>query len=73
MKPLRVAVGEVVRELRKSKSMSQEKLAQRAKISRTFAGEIERGEKSMTLDALEGIAKALQVEPFELLRRARHE
>ncbi len=53
--------GEHVRQLRKQKDISQEELAHRADLHRTYIGMIERAEKNITLLNIEKIAKALQV------------
>ncbi len=44
-----VAFGKRVREARKSKGISQERLAEMAGIDRSYMGNIERGEKNITL------------------------
>jgi len=46
--------------------MSQEKLAEVAKIHRTYIGSVERGERNVSLDNIYKIAKALQVDVKEL-------
>ena len=56
-----------VRVLRKSKDWSQEELADRAGIHRTFVSQIERATKRSTIDTVEKIAKALGVKCGELL------
>ncbi len=48
--------------------MSQEKLGMRARLSRNFIGMIERGERSVTLETLDKLARALEVERSELAR-----
>lgn len=53
--------GERVRQLRKQKDISQEELAFRAGLHRTYIGMIERAEKNITLLNIEKIAKALDV------------
>lgn len=47
--------------------MSQEQLSFRAKLHRTYIGDLERALKSPTLDAIDAIARALQVDPAELI------
>lgn len=47
--------------------LSQEELAERAGVHRTYVGMLERGEKNATLYSLERLAGALQVEPATLL------
>jgi len=54
-------VGERVRKLRKRKEISQEELAHRAGLHRTYIGMIERAEKNITLLNIEKIANALDV------------
>ena len=57
-----VAFGKRVREVRKSKGISQEKLAEMAGIDRSYMGNIERGEKNITLKKIYEICDALQVD-----------
>lgn len=49
--------------------MSQEQLAEKAGVHRTYVGMLERGEKNVTIYNIERIAIALSVEPASLLRR----
>lgn len=46
---------------RKKLSLSQEKLAEKANIHRTYIGMVERGEKNISILSLEKIANALDV------------
>tara|TARA_R110002012_G_C11673634_1_gene613374 strand:- start:6625 stop:6843 length:219 start_codon:yes stop_codon:yes gene_type:complete len=59
--------GERVRQLRKQKDISQEELAHRADLHRTYIGMIERAEKNITLLNIEKIANALEVKVSEIL------
>lgn len=59
--------GNNVREIRKLKGFSQEELAYRADLHRTYIGMIERAEKNITLINIEKIAKALEIEIYKLL------
>ena len=52
---------------RKKLGISQEELATRSALHRTYIGAIERGERNISLATLELIAKGLGVEPSELL------
>ena len=54
-----VKFGKKVREERLKQGLSQEKLATRAKVHRTYVGMIERAEKNITLENIEKITKAL--------------
>jgi transcriptional regulator with XRE-family HTH domain len=53
--------GNRVRELRKERNISQEELAYKADLHRTYIGMIERAEKNITLMNIEKIANALEV------------
>jgi ribosome-binding protein aMBF1 (putative translation factor) len=59
--------GDRVRQLRKQKDISQEELAHRADLHRTYIGMIERAEKNITLLNIEKIANALDVEVKKLV------
>jgi transcriptional regulator with XRE-family HTH domain len=62
-----IKFGEKVRDLRKIRGLSQEELAFRADLHRTYIGMIERAEKNITLINIEKIANALDVKVSELL------
>jgi len=59
--------GERVRSLRKSKGWSQEELAKKSGLHRTYIGSIERSERNVSLMNIERIAKALNTEARKLL------
>ncbi|HEX9825061.1 MAG TPA: helix-turn-helix transcriptional regulator [Flavobacteriaceae bacterium] len=65
--------GEKVRLLRVSQSLSQEELAFRAGLHRTYIGMIERAEKNITLINIEKLAKALNVSIVELVGNGKKE
>jgi transcriptional regulator with XRE-family HTH domain len=58
--------GEKVREERLRQHLSQEELASRAGVHRTYIGMIERAEKNITLENIEKISKALNL-PIDIL------
>jgi transcriptional regulator with XRE-family HTH domain len=60
--------GENVRKYRRLLNISQEELAHRADLHRTYIGMIERAEKNITLVNIEKIANALQVNIGDLLK-----
>lgn len=66
MKTIEKRFGERVRELRQAKGLSQEELAFRAKVHRTYLGGIERGERNPALKNIVAIAKALDISLSEL-------
>ena len=53
--------GERVRQHRIELSMSQEELAARAGVHRTYIGMIERAEKNITLENIDNVCKALNL------------
>ncbi|MFF2091987.1 MULTISPECIES: helix-turn-helix domain-containing protein [Paenibacillus] len=59
-------IGENIRNLRKERGLSQEQLALRAEINASYMGQVERGEKSPTVEVLGKIAGALNC-PLELI------
>lgn len=62
-----IAFGRRVREVRKSKGISQERLAEIAGIDRSYMGNIERGEKNITLKKAYEICDALDIEIQDLV------
>ena len=61
-----IQFGNCVRKLRKMNDLSQEELAFKAGLHRTYIGMIERAEKNITLVNIQKIAIALNVEIKEL-------
>jgi transcriptional regulator with XRE-family HTH domain len=73
MNTIRKKFGKKVRQLRRAMGLSQEELAFRAGVHRNYLGGIERGERNPALDNIAAIARALGVDPSELLRFERDE
>ena len=69
----RAVFAKRLRQIRLSKGLSQEALADLAGLHRTYVGSVERGERNVSIDNMERLAKALEVDIFELLREQRHE
>jgi transcriptional regulator with XRE-family HTH domain len=61
-------VGTRVRQLRKTAGFSQERRGRASDLSGKFIGEMERGEKSISLDSLTRISEALKVPLHDLAR-----
>jgi transcriptional regulator with XRE-family HTH domain len=59
-------IGSRIRELRNEAGLSQEKLADRCGVHRTYIGAIERGEKNITAKTAEKVGSALDVSIEEL-------
>ena len=64
-----VALGRAIHELRLDAGVSQEELARRACLHRTYIGGIERGERNVSFANLLRIADALGERPSKLLSR----
>ncbi|AOK91583.1 helix-turn-helix domain-containing protein [Paenibacillus polymyxa] len=67
MSELLELVGTRIRDIRKSKGLSQEALAEKAGFNSSYIGFIERAERNISLKNLEKIAKALNVGVYQLL------
>lgn len=61
------AFGNSVREIRLELSLSQEELAEKCGLHRTYVGSVERGERNITLINADKIANALNVSLAEIL------
>lgn len=64
-----VKFGQRVRQLRKRQGVSQEELAERAGVHRTYIGMIERAEKNITLINIEKICKGLSIAIEKFFKR----
>lgn len=63
-----ITFGQNVRFYRKKLNLSQEELAFKANLHRTYVGMIERAEKNITLLNIQKFANALNVEINDLLK-----
>jgi transcriptional regulator with XRE-family HTH domain len=63
----RKAFGENLRKRRLALGLSQEDLAERAGVHRTYVGSVERGERNVSLDNIVRLAGAVRVKPSDLL------
>ena len=61
-----ITLGNTIRKLRKKLGISQEDLAFKAGIHRTYMGDVERGERNIAALNIIKIAKALKVKPSAL-------
>lgn len=67
--PLVAIFATNVRRRRLELDLSQEELAERAGVHRTYVGMLERGEKNVTIYNIDRLAGALEVEPHVLLQK----
>lgn len=64
--PFAEALGRRIKDLRKSKLMSQSKLAKAAGLDEKYLAALERGERNAGLESIRKVMIGLEVEPFEL-------
>ena len=66
--PIQKRFGDRIRSLRQLRKLSQEELAFRAGIHRTYLGGVERGERNPALKNINSLAEALNVTLAELFQ-----
>lgn len=67
---LQIDLGIAIRQLRKLRRLSQERLALEADIDRRYMSDIENGKRNISLDIMERIASRLGIEVSDLVRHA---
>lgn len=60
--------GKRLRELRQLRRLSQEALSFEAGLDRSYVGQVERGERNISIQNIEKLARALRVKIAELFR-----
>ena len=68
MGSLEIAFGRVLQQLRGERGLSQEELAKKAMLHRTYIGSIERSERNVSLINIKKIANALSVNAEDLIK-----
>ena len=58
---IKVKVGQRIKELRKIISLSQESLANKADVDRTYVTDVENGRRNVSVEILERLISALDV------------
>ncbi len=66
---VRVRLGLNLQNIRRDQGLSQEELAARSSIHQSYLSDIERGRRNPSLLVLDRIAKALNVEIEDLVRK----
>ena len=64
-------VAQNVRSLRVARGISQEKLAERSGLHRTYVGSVERGERNISIENIDRLAAALNVAAVDLLTNSK--
>jgi transcriptional regulator with XRE-family HTH domain len=70
LSPEHVAFGSAIRSMRVEQGISQEALALKCGLDRSYFGAVERGQRNVALANILKIANALQTTPAELFTRA---
>ena len=66
---IREALAFNLKRLRQAKNLSQEELAHRAKIDRTYISSLERCVYNASIDVVDRLARGLEVEASDLLKK----
>ena len=65
--------GNVLRELRMEKNISQEKLAEFCDLDRTYISLLERGQRQPTITTIFKLAKALNISPSAMIEKVENQ
>lgn len=64
----RIAFGRNIRKQRQNLDLSQEMLAEKSGLHRTYIGGVERGERNISIDNIICVARALNLSPSDLMK-----
>jgi transcriptional regulator with XRE-family HTH domain len=70
LSPSHAAFGAAIRALRKEQGIAQERLALKSGLNRGYYGDVERGERNVSLANILKIADALEVPPSVIFVRS---
>ncbi len=62
MENIKIIFGLKIKELRKQKSYTQEKLAKLSSINKSYISDIENGKRKVSLEIMNKLAKAFEIE-----------
>lgn len=68
MSELIIRIGDRIRQIRKEKQLSQEELGELSGLHTNYIGQVERGEKNVTIESLEKIVVGLGISMEHLFR-----
>ncbi len=68
MQEIQKKLGKRIAELRKKRGFSQEGFAHECGFHRSYMGALERGEKNVTIQLIDRVAKALKIPLAELFK-----
>lgn len=66
--PAKILFGVRLRHAREGMELSQELLAEKAGLHRTYIGQVERGERNISVDSMERLADAVGLQLWDMLR-----
>ena len=66
--PAKILFGARLRLAREGMELSQELLAEKAGLHRTYIGQVERGERNISVDSMERLADAVGLQLWDMLR-----
>jgi transcriptional regulator with XRE-family HTH domain len=66
--PARILFGQALRRARQDQNLSQEELAHRAGLNRTYIGQVERGEKNISIGNMEHLANAVGLQVWLMIK-----
>jgi transcriptional regulator with XRE-family HTH domain len=66
--PLLTALGQRIRELREAKSLTQERLGEKAELEQAYLSDVERGIRNPSVLVVGRVAGALQISLSELFK-----
>jgi transcriptional regulator with XRE-family HTH domain len=64
-----ISFGRIIKNIREERGISQEILADRADLNRSYVGEVERGTAMPSLSTITKLARALNLSAADLLAR----
>jgi transcriptional regulator with XRE-family HTH domain len=70
LSPAHAAFGQAIRELRREQGIAQEALAMKSGLNRGYFGDVERGERNVSLANILKIARALDLSASAIFARA---